>query len=137
MITSKHIIEISERYVDTKNFSGTEVVFYVNPTLSDYAKLYKTGPYIRFIVNNKTKEVYVWDGYLVTHGSVVNGAFLPVNISCVWGQGVKQSDGSLPILTEFRPKQNDTNDYSWISKYVKVPSNLDLNKYYSNMMDKD
>ena len=131
MITSKQILNLSESYVGTKNIRNNDIVVYVNPTLSDYAKLNRTNPAIRFIIDSKNKKVYAWNGYLATHGDIVNSRMLPVNISCTWAQGKILSNGSLPTLIEFRPKNNDTNDYSWISKYVKLP-NQSLNKYYSN-----
>ena len=131
MISAKKIISLSEDYIATKNIRNNDIVFYVNPTLSDYANLNRTNPAIRFIIDNKNKKVYAWNGYLATHGDVVNSRILSVNISCIWAQGKILSKGSLPTLIEFRPKNNDTSDYSWLSKYVKLP-NQSLNKYYSN-----
>jgi hypothetical protein len=130
VITSKQILNIIETYLTTKNISSNDVVFYVNPSSSDYAELYKTGPYIRFLVDSRPpQKVYVWNGYITSHSQVSVSGALPVNLSCVAGQAKMLSKNSLPVLTEFRPKRDDTKDYSWISKYVKLPSQS-LNNYY-------
>ena len=60
MITSKEIINISEEYL----MRVRDVMIYVNPTSSDYQKLYSVNSYhvIRFTADIQTKNVYVWDG---------------------------------------------------------------------------
>ena len=59
MITSKQINKISEEYLTRVR----DVEIYVNPTSSDYQKLYNVNSYhqVRFTADIDTKKVYVWD----------------------------------------------------------------------------
>jgi hypothetical protein len=65
MITSKQIIQLSEKYYNSFNISGKDVVLDLNPTLDDYKKLKFND--LRFIADSKTKNVVVWNGLLAIH----------------------------------------------------------------------
>lgn len=69
MITSKHISEISEEYLTTKNIRNVDVVFYKNPTPSELKSycLKGLGTMIRFVADGEHQVVYVWDAYAEIH----------------------------------------------------------------------
>ena len=69
MITSKQIITLIERYDNTFNINGREIVIFVNPT-KDNLKVSKAKK-LRFIADCNKKEVYVWNSYFAIHNSVV------------------------------------------------------------------
>jgi hypothetical protein len=68
MITAKQIIKFHEEYFGTKNVSGRDVVIYKNPTLSDLTQIKSRE--VRFIANNKTHEVFIWDANLAIHMNI-------------------------------------------------------------------
>jgi len=69
VITSKQIISLTERYENTFNINGRELVIFVNPTKDDL-KVSKAKK-LRFIADCDKKEVYVWNSYFAIHNSVL------------------------------------------------------------------
>ena len=74
MITSNKIVSICERFVSyAPAVVGKPVPVYENPNSSDYIYLYKycEDKEIKFLADNLTKKVYVWEAYAL-HDSVSN-----------------------------------------------------------------
>jgi hypothetical protein len=75
VITSNQILEEIACYVNTpKQFStiGGKAIVYENPSSTDFKDLYKASQYkkARFIIENNSKKVYVWDADLALHDHV-------------------------------------------------------------------
>jgi hypothetical protein len=70
MITSKQILEIFSKTLDVM---GGYTDIFVNPSSSDYAEIYKESKYhwVKFIADNKTKVVYVWNADKGIHREIV------------------------------------------------------------------
>jgi hypothetical protein len=71
LITSKQIIEINEKYLDSRKESGVLISIYENPTSSDIQSLYKSikqpEKKVRYIIDGNQKRIYVWDAWLMIH----------------------------------------------------------------------
>ena len=90
MITSKQIIEISEKYKLLYNpGSGqTTTVIFENPTSSDFLDMAKNAKEggrtlheLRFIANNKDSKVYIADSWYVLHEQMKYALGLPPDSS--------------------------------------------------------
>ena len=73
MITSKYIIEISERYVSRPNVGNDSVEIFVNPNSQEIRDAAKDdfdricNGSIRFFADDDKKEVYVWGSRILHH----------------------------------------------------------------------
>jgi hypothetical protein len=74
MITSKQIVNLFEKYFDSKKVYNKDVPVYMNPSFDDLKEIVKvtksSNPEARFIINSKTKAVYAWDSYIANHESI-------------------------------------------------------------------
>lgn len=74
MITSKQIIKISEDWLKSvvSDYSSLPTDIYCNPGSSDIKELYQKSSKheVRFLVDGKTKNVYVWNAETALHQTV-------------------------------------------------------------------
>lgn len=146
MITSKQIINISEKWVQpVKSWHGRSEVF-LNPDSTDIKELYNTNNQhiVRFIADNKNKKVYAWDGTTTIHYEVANSIGLGseynklYNSNLLCGTGViklgkiQMTDATELELDIYLSKdissiKSDTkkyledlvdNNWSWLTPYV-------------------
>jgi hypothetical protein len=152
MIDSTQIINLSEKYLTSKRvhtFNGDrELVIYVNPDTSERQDVILaakksqkggSGPYIRFIADAKTQNIYIWDGY---DGDHVTGRNL-IGLSAInqsktpWLlYGTCEAVGSYKLrLVEWDSKPSYSEykfffaffdyDWKWLSKYVDTKEYFD------------
>ena len=133
MITSKHILEISEKWSKTVKVWNARVPVYENPGSSDYLELHKdakkdkrTLGYMRFVANSKDQKVYIWDDYLATHADVIKT--LGISSKNPWVlTGYIEIKGGSPEASEWwKDAIGDYSDYdwAWMSRYFKLSSEL-------------
>lgn len=71
MITSRQLLKITEKYLDSRKEGNTLIRFYENPDSSDIQALYQEikqpDKKVRYIVDGNQKKVYVWDAWLMIH----------------------------------------------------------------------
>jgi hypothetical protein len=134
MITSKQIVNLSEKWVQpVKSWHGRSEVF-LNPDSTDIKELYLSNDkhYVRFLANSKTKGVYAWNGFTTIHYEVANSVGLGSeynkknNFNLLCGTGSIKS-GKILMLGE-----------STIDAYLrKNINNLELSskKYLEDIID--
>ena len=121
MITSKQIINLTEKYLKGKQYYGNFVDILENPSSREVIDLFgKKVPEflkdIRFIADAETKKVYVWNSELATHNMVQGDIGYPnVNDRPNIILGTGKVSGGKPTITEW--------DYS---RYVASKKNLDF-----------
>lgn len=82
MITANQTIQLAEEYLGVVKIDGKPVVVYKNPTSSDIQEIIKSFDKdnrhfrVRFIIDLKTKSVYVWDAYLAVHQQIWKSGLL-------------------------------------------------------------
>jgi hypothetical protein len=152
MITASQIVEEVSGYVGLPGRSNKATI-YENPTSSDFIELNKSvkSKSVRFIINNKTKAVYVWDANLALHTIVSRKLgltiidFLDKFPNIIWGVG-KLSNGKVvmtesdiidDILRFYIPTNSKDKEYltklkntnwRWAYKYI------DCNDYINKVM---
>jgi hypothetical protein len=131
MITSKQIINLTEKYLKGKQYYGNFVDILENPSNREVVDLFgKKVPEflkdIRFIADAETKKVYVWNSELATHNMVQNDVGYPnVNDKPNIILGTGKVSGGKPTITEW--------DFS---RYFASKKNLDfLGKIFSYKWD--
>ena len=82
MITSKQIIKLSEEYVAYMGTSWSITPIYKNPTVAEVSELYKNSKSkdVRFILDNNTKTVYMWDANTIFHTHVADNLHLNIGL---------------------------------------------------------
>ena len=74
MLTSQYILQIVEKYFNTKKVYNNDVVIFQNPTLEDIKTIVHQTisyyPEIRFIIDAKKQSVYIWDARLSNHNDI-------------------------------------------------------------------
>ena len=82
MIIAKEIIDLCEIWSSSPVIQGNLVNVYENPGSTDYKELNKDTKRgrIRFIADNKSKIIFVWDAYLAIHVSVANKLWIEKKI---------------------------------------------------------
>ena len=127
MITSKQVIDITEKTLKWKQYYGEKVEILENPSSSEVLALFdiKTPDFlreIRLIADADTKKVYVWNAELATHNMVQSDIGYPnLNNKPNLILGMGKLSGGKSIITEW--------DYS---RFYASKSNLDfLGKLFS------
>ena len=142
LITSKQIIKFCEEYCDTINVNNVAVVVIKNPTKSEYIKPSLRD--IRFLADNDTKDIYIWDAYYAAHEQVMNqlgfhglrsehniyngeaegdGVSLPRAKKDATVEMYLRSDiGTLKMKLKFLKKVFSI-DWGWVDKYIVGASN--------------
>lgn len=87
MITAKRVLKLSEEWFKQlkRDYNNAPFDVYVNPGSSDFIDIYKKDKRtrIRFLADNKTKKVYVWDAFLAIHPYVAKELGISFNLySC-------------------------------------------------------
>jgi hypothetical protein len=142
VITSKQIDKLLEVYSGTLKLYGQAYTFYKNPSFSDFkqlvkeAKEHEDGPKkldeMKFVANAKDKNVYVADGYWVTHIDILSNLSLPSHDApwlfygyARWSGGVAKFDTSLIhyATDEFRTNKKLLSaflsyDWSFVDNYI-------------------
>jgi hypothetical protein len=132
VITSKHIIGICEKWAISlkRDYNNAPFDIFVNPSSSDYSEIYKNDKRdkVRYIANNHTKEIFVWDAFLAIHPDVAKKLGISSNLySCndpniVTGEA-KFSGGRATALTAYPTDPKIIKDtlkvnWSWTDRYV-------------------
>ena len=127
MITSKQVIDITEKTLKWKQYYGEKVEILENPSSSEVLALFdiKTPDFlreIRLIADADTKKVYVWNAELATHNMVQSDIGYPnLNNKPNLILGMGKLSGGKSLITEW--------DYS---RFYASKSNLDfLGKLFS------
>jgi hypothetical protein len=139
MITSKQIIKLSEEYLKTVKYKYNNrtvpVKIYENPTSQDFVDLNndarsgeaKKLEMIRFIVDDDTKNIYMWDGYYATHYDIARSVLGDKRINdpgiiCGIANSARQINNVNAIrFTKSDPKNRygRISDALWIQKYLR------------------
>lgn len=132
MITSKQIINISEKWLKSLNrdYNNASFDIYINPGSSDYSEIYKNSKRsrVRFIADNNKKEVYVWDAFLAIHPDVAKKLGITPNLyycsdpNIITGEA-NVSGGTAKALTVYPTNPKIIKDvskinWSWLSPYI-------------------
>jgi hypothetical protein len=135
MITSNQIISIHEKWFKSLHRDYNNALFdiYVNPSSSDYSEIYKANkrsgnPRIRFLADNNTKMVYVWDAFLAIHPDVAKKLGITSNLygcsdpNIITGEATV-SGGKSNILTVCPTNPKIIKDvskinWSWLDSYL-------------------
>lgn len=127
MITAKKILFLIESWFNSRDVRGTYISIYKNPTVSDWAEMVKTArkenrelSRIRVIANFITKEVFVSDGYISTHGdmrTILNLRTGP-SVACYMAD---YKNGAVDAVN-FWPGHDETLNWKFADKYVKNSS---------------
>lgn len=138
MITSNYINKILEAYQGrVKAFGGSTEVF-VNPTRTEIQSAYKESlgsgrneGGLRFLADNKSKKVYVWNAYVATHDNVAMMISIDLasryelkDNSVLPGDATVKSGKAVMILT-YRELNHPNSfysvplvDWSWVNPFV-------------------
>lgn len=134
MITSKFIINVFEKYFDSKNVAGRLVTIFENPDKSEFKELEqaarKSGGdnILRFIADGKNQKMYVWDAYNARHADVRQVLRLPPDFEN--SPGVL--DGYLDVST-IPVKMFAWEDIQYYIIMYKNKKSKKLNSYFSNL----
>ena len=97
MITSKHVIKLCEEYFDIIKLDNVTVTVIKNPTANEYIK-YNLKE-IRFLADNKTKDIYVWNAYYAAHSQVMNRlGFTDIRSGYIYTGEAEGSGSGLPKI---------------------------------------
>ena len=129
MITSKHIIQISEEYAFLGKSLGHPVEIYKNPASSDLLDMVKFANNqkrqlrkVRFVADSKSKVVYVADAYLIEHNNIRKIVGLPTyptrNDSWVLDGIADYTSGKLYLLVCSPTVGNFSFNWEFVDRYV-------------------
>lgn len=138
MITSKQILTICEIYLKTVSYKygnrNVQVIIYKNPTNQDFVDLNisarsgeaKKLEMIRFIADDDTKNIYIWDGYYATHSDIAHYVLGDKKINdpgiiCGIADSTRQINNANSlrfIKSDLKKSRGYINDISWIRKYL-------------------
>ena len=156
MITSNHILSISEKYFDSKNVSGHNLEIYENPTPDEIvlaSKITKKelgkGEIRFFAINTSPKRVFAFDAYHGSHYEVApklglspstyNPQIIMATAIVNGKKAVMDTCDPISIhLQDLRTKVRDKSieyfntlfsiDWSWADKYIEITKYLNNKK---------
>ncbi len=118
-------IYLAAKFFNAVKIGNNYIEVFTNPSTSEIRELKKTTGNIRLIIDNKTKTIYAWDGFLATHSKIIQA--LKLNISynhTVLGAAIihnsklvfsgLSSTEETPAITSKLMKIN----WAWAEKYV-------------------
>ena len=145
MITSQFIIALSEKYSDSVNISGHNVIIFENPNKDDLVEVIKNNQYqeIRFLAKADTPQTcYIWNAGYSLHYAIRKHLNFPIDNETTPGivdgeasvLGGVVKNAKIIYLTEFLRAAGNANSYgkdarkllrkmmsynwSWLDKYI-------------------
>ena len=141
MIIAKEIINLCEEYFDIIKLDNIVVTVIKNPTTSEYTKYHLKE--IRFLADNNTKDIYVWDAYYAAHSQVMDHlGFTDIRSGHIYTGEAEGSGSGLPKIKGIATvemylrldigtlkmnlkflKKLFSVDWGWVDKYIVGASN--------------
>ena len=129
MITSDQIISLSEKYTTSGKIYGHYLEIFENPDRSDLLKLAELVKEntnrrletIRFVAVDKTKTVYICDGYSNIHQDMRDLLKLPAPGYTGSIDGIAKVYGGKAVMSELSNISSEEavrSKWTWVDKYI-------------------